>query len=137
MSRQTLLSSLLVFGALTAIAGSPAIAQEQQLVPVQDTAVRYNPIPGLFNRAFYNETGRYYDMATISGQLNTLFGWRTFPEGSYMDNMMNREGKLVETLFYDVMQAQQAGPLIRTADLENPFDTSLLENPSYLSPGSF
>ncbi|MEG3436177.1 hypothetical protein V0288_03520 [Pannus brasiliensis CCIBt3594] len=137
MSRTALLSSLLVFGALMANAEAPAIAQERQLVPVTDTTVRFNPIPGLFNRAFYNETGRFYDMATISGQLNTLFGWRTFPEGSYMDNMIDREGKLVETLYYEVMQAQQAGRLVRTADLENPFDTSLLENPSYLSPGSF
>jgi len=35
------------------------------------------------------------------------------------------------------MQQQQSGPLIRTQDLLNPFDTSLQENPSYLSPGGF
>ncbi len=39
------------------------------------------------------------------------------------------------TLYYDVMQQQQSGPLIRTQDLPNPFDTSLQENPSYLSLG--
>ncbi len=53
------------------------------------------------------------------------------------NNMITRDAKLTETLYYDVMQQQQSGPLIRTQDLPNPFDTSLQENPSYLSPGGF
>lgn len=115
----------------------PVKTQQLQLVPSPDTAVGFNNIPGLFNRAVNNNTGRFYDYTNILGQLNTLFGWRTFPQGSYFDNMITRDAKLTETLYYDVMQQQQSGPLIRTQDLPNPFDTSLQENPSYLSPGGF
>lgn len=151
---KSLLPSLLVLGAIVAIADGPAFAQkvqpttsgssvqkpvteELELVPTPDTTVIYSNIPALFNRALYNETGRFYDYTTILGQLNTMFGWRTGPEGSYFDNMIVRDAKLTETLYYGVMQAQQAGPLMRSADLPNPFDTSLQENPSYLSPGGF
>jgi hypothetical protein len=146
MSYKPLLSSFVIVAALgTGVLGaSSAIAQSSptapanvELVPSPDTAVNFNNIPGLFNRAINNETGRFYDHTTILGQLNTMFGWRTFPEGSFFDNMITRDAKLTETLYYQIMQAQQAGPLIRTADLPNPFDTSLQENPSYLSPGSF
>jgi hypothetical protein len=150
MRAKFLLASLLSFGAalwlssLNAIAqNSPATTpapvktQQLQIVPSPDTAVGFNNIPGLFNRAVYNNTGRFYDYTNILGQLNSLFGWRTFPEGSYFDNMITRDAKLTETLYYDVMQQQQSGPLIRTQDLPNPYDTSLQENPSYLSPGGF
>jgi hypothetical protein len=156
MSRQLLLSSLLLVSTLVTVAPPKAIAQPDEpvpspntvatpkappqpvdLVPSPDTAVNFSNIPGLFNRAVNTNTGRFYDYTSILGQLNTLFGWRTFPEGSYFDNMITRDAKVTETLYYSVMQAQQAGPLIRTADLPNPFDTSLMENPSYLSPGGF
>ncbi len=55
----------------------------------------------------------------------------------YLGVLPKPYGQLTETLYYDVMQQQQSGPLIRTQDLPNPFDTSLQENPSYLSPGGF
>jgi hypothetical protein len=150
MRAKFLLPSLLSFGAILWLSSLNAIAQNSptttpapvktqqlQLVPSPDTAVRFNNIPGLFNRAVNNNTGRFYDYTNILGQLNSLFGWRTFPEGSYFDNMITRDAKLTETLYYDVMQQQQSGPLIRTQDLPNPYDTSLQENPSYLSPGGF
>ncbi|MCA2691370.1 MULTISPECIES: porin [unclassified Microcystis] len=116
---------------------APVKTQQLQLVPSPDTAVGFNNIPGLFNRAVNNNTGRFYDYTSILGQFNSREGWRTFMQGSYFDNMITRDAKLVETLYYDVMQQQQSGPLIRTQDLPNPFDTSLQENPSYLSPGGF
>jgi hypothetical protein len=150
MRAKFLLPSLLSFGAVLWLSSPNAIAQNSpattpapvktqqlQIVPSPDTAVGFNNIPGLFNRAINNNTGRFYDYTNILGQLNSLFGWRTFPEGSYFDNMITRDAKLTETLYYDVMQQQQSGPLIRTQDLPNPYDTSLQENPSYLSPGGF
>ena len=121
----------------TATTPAPVKTQQLQLVPSPDTAVGFNNIPGLFNRAVNNNTGRFYDYTNILGQFNSLFGWRTFPQGSYFDNLITRYAKLTETLYYDVMQQQQSGPLIGTQDLPNPFDTSLQENPSYLSPGGF
>ncbi len=130
-------SSIAIAQRSPATTPAPVKIQQLQLVPSPDTAVGFNNIPGLFNRAVNNNTGRFYDYTNILGQFNSLFGWRTFPQGSYFDNMITRDAKLTETLYYDVMQQQQSGPLIRTRDLPNPFDTSLQENPSYLSPGGF
>jgi len=150
MRAQFLLPSLFCLTGLVWLSSSNAIAQNSpatnpapvkiqqlQLVPSPDTTVGFNNIPGLFNRAVNNNTGRFYDYTSISGQFNSREGWRTFLQGSYFDNMITRDAKLIETLYYDVMQQQQSGPLIRTQDLPNPFDTSLQENPSYLSPGGF
>jgi hypothetical protein len=92
-------------------------------------------IPELFNRAFNNNTGRFFEMSDLSGQANNIFGWRTFPMGSFVDNMISRDALVVNTIYTDVMQQQTSGPLVRTRNLENPFSTSISENPDYLSPG--
>lgn len=85
----------------------------------------------MFTRAFFNDTGTYHDLTSISGQANLIFGWRRAP-GSFMDNMIARDGKLVNTIYDDAIRQQTQGIPLRTPDLPNPFDTSILENPSYL-----
>jgi hypothetical protein len=88
------------------------------------------PLPSAINRAFYNDTGRFYDIWNISGQANQIFGWRDFP-GSFFDNQIANDGLTVNTIFEDALKQQQAGPRIVTRDIANPFDTSLRDNPSY------
>lgn len=90
-----------------------------------------NNLSTLFNRAFYHNTGTFHDITSISGQINTIFGARTFP-GSFLDNQIARDGKLVETLYYYFHQQEFSKPKIRTQDLANPFDSSLQQDPSYL-----
>lgn len=85
----------------------------------------------VFNRAFYNDTGRFYDITNISGQANKIFGWRTFP-GSFFDNQIANDSATFEAVYQDALNQQTTGQNIRTRDLANPFNTSLLENPSYL-----
>lgn len=85
----------------------------------------------LFNRAFYHNTGTFHDITGISGQINNIFGARTFP-GSFLDNQIARDGKLVGTLYY-YFQAQEFNkPTIRTQDAPNPFNRSIQDDPSYL-----
>ncbi|BFM39714.1 probable porin; major outer membrane protein [Synechocystis sp. LKSZ1] len=91
-------------------------------------------IPDVMNRAFYNSTGRYYDITSISGQANKIFGWRTFP-GSFFDNQIASDAETVEAVYNEVMRQQQEGTDIRTRDLPNPFNTSLQGNPGYLRLG--
>jgi hypothetical protein len=85
----------------------------------------------VFNRAFYNETERFYDGTNISGQANKIFGWRTFP-GSFFDNQIANDAATFEAIYHDALAQQTTGQNIRTRDLANPFNTSLIENPSYL-----
>ncbi|WP_124970762.1 iron uptake porin [Aphanothece sacrum] len=92
----------------------------------------------VFNRAFYNETGRFYESTDISGQMNNIFGWRT-SSGSYFDNQIASDGETFETIYHDALRQQTAGPRIRTPDISNPFNTSLTANPEYIrtqTPGA-
>jgi hypothetical protein len=84
-----------------------------------------------FSRAFYNDTGRFYEQTGISGQLNKIFGWRSFP-GSFNDNQIANDGLTVETIYYDALRQQNSGPRMMSRDLPNPFDSSLTTNPDYL-----
>jgi hypothetical protein len=90
-------------------------------------------IPEAFNQAFNNESGGFFNIVNLGGQLNTIFGWKSFPMGSYRENQVTQEGEIVSTVLQDVLK-QQAGsyPVMRTRDLNNPYNTSLIQNPSYL-----
>lgn len=89
----------------------------------------------VFTRGFYNETGRLYDITDMSGQANKMFGWRTFP-GSFFDNQIKNDGLTFETIYHDAMRQQAGGRVVRTQDLNNPFTTSLQQNPGYLRMSS-
>lgn len=91
-----------------------------------------NNLSELFNRAFHHNTGRFFEINDILGQVNNIFGARTFP-GSFLDNQIARDGELVETLFYYFLNEEMAKPSIRTQDLPSPFTTSIQEDPSYLN----
>ncbi|PSF32662.1 hypothetical protein C7H19_21285 [Aphanothece hegewaldii CCALA 016] len=96
-----------------------------------DGGLNNNNLSLLFNRAFYHNTGRFYEITNISGQANNIFGARTFP-GSFLDNQIAKDAKLVETLFYFFLHEEMRKPTIKTKDLPNPYDSSIQEDPSYL-----
>ncbi len=83
------------------------------------------------DRAFYNESLRFYDNTDISGQLNKIFGWRYAP-GSFFDNNIANDAKTLEAVIWDGLRQQTAGPRIRTPDIANPFNSSLTGNPDYI-----
>ncbi|MGK7873553.1 MAG: hypothetical protein AB4426_09655 [Xenococcaceae cyanobacterium] len=92
-------------------------------------------IPDAMERAFFYESGTSLENYTIGSQLNLIFGWMTFPEGSYPENQITRDAGRFHTIYRDAMiQQGTSDPMIRTRDLRNPFDTSLRQNPSYISP---
>jgi hypothetical protein len=90
-------------------------------------------IASTFNRAFYHNTGTFSDLYGLSGQFNGFLGWRTFP-GSFVENLISRDSQLLQAVYQDVLDQTTASPRLRTQDLTNPFNTSLNENPDYLSP---
>ena len=93
------------------------------------------PLPTVFNRAFYNDTGRFYDITDLSGQANKIFGWRSWT-GSYFDNQIANDGQTFEAVYDDALRQQTAGTRIRTRELSNPFNRTLQDNPSYLRLGN-
>lgn len=130
--------------AITAIVGFalgislPAVADDVDTTNNLDaTPEASNPIETpetlseVFNRAFFENTGNYYDAVGIGTQINTILGFKTFP-GSYPETEVARDAELLTLLYQSALEQQVAsGPPLRTPDLSNPFDTSLLLNPSY------
>ena len=87
-----------------------------------------------FNRAFFHNGESTLESWGVLGQLNFIFGWYEF-EGSYLENQLYRDAELLNIVHQDAMKQQnQSNPIIRTRDLNNPFDTSVQENPDYISP---
>ena len=81
--------------------------------------VRFGQIPYEFEQTMYSHRHDYYGNRTFSRQLKWIFG--PFPE-----NGIARDGKDVHKLYLDTMNQQMnAGPIIRTVDLQNPFQYSL------------
>jgi hypothetical protein len=82
-----------------------------------------------FLRAYYRYDGNYFSNRGVLGQLNWLLG-------PFIENEITGDGRAVNRIYRDALRQQTANdPTIRTPDLENPYNTSLLLIPS-LTPAS-
>ncbi len=82
----------------------------------------------VFEKAFFDRSGDFFQNDRIFSQLNTILGFNRFPE-----KQITLDGKSVHMLYRDKMQTQAgSGTPIRTRDLINPYTTSLQENPEYI-----
>lgn len=76
-----------------------------------------------FQEAFYTRGGNFFENREFPRSLTWFAG--PFPE-----NDITADAEAVHELYLDALEQQNsAGPVIRTADLENPFSTSLLTLP--------
>ncbi|MEY2984166.1 MAG: hypothetical protein RLZZ568_783 [Cyanobacteriota bacterium] len=112
-----------------------AAKQQLEIVSPPPPPPPANRLETVFNRAFYHTTGRFYDLTSVSGQANKIFGWRSWP-GSYMDNMIAEDAAVVEAIYNDALEQQTQGTVIQTQDLPEPFNESLLDQPSYVRFGN-
>ena len=117
--------------ALATIAGIGAIGHDQQPASAQLTddealtssaeerRIRLLEIPDAFERAFFEHDPNYYD----NQDLERRFGWFTT---NFTENEIENDGDLVDTVYQDLIRQQALdSPPIRTADLANPFNSSL------------
>ena len=80
-----------------------------------------------FEDAYFTRGKNAFSQSSIFGQINTIAGFTGFPE-----QHISTDGKAVDELYHQSLEMQAAsGEPIVTRDLENPYDTSLRENPSY------
>ncbi|MFN6571307.1 hypothetical protein A6770_24625 [Nostoc minutum NIES-26] len=117
------LSGLLVLLA-TAIA-FPSIAFAQTETP------NYETTNDVFERAYFRHDRNFYENnSSVKRQLDSFLGSGSVFRNSFPENEIARDAELVNTLYRDVL-TQQVGndPYIRTPDLPNPYDTSLLMSP--------
>ena len=123
----TKLMPILVATMAASLFAQRASAQDQSEPPITVTDA--------FERALYNKSGNLYDNASIWRQFNLIFGVGSFPTGSFPDNEDRRDGENLEELYQELMHQQvSSDPIIRTRDLKNPYSSSVLTNPEYISP---
>lgn len=83
-----------------------------------------------FNRAFFKNDPEFFQNRSIKRQLDFLLGPGSLSRDSFPENEIMRDGKLIDILYQDVLNQQaNSDPLIRTRDLPNPYETSILTSP--------
>ncbi|RCJ25053.1 hypothetical protein A6S26_17835 [Nostoc sp. ATCC 43529] len=102
----------------------PSVVAAQTETPKSETT------SDVFERAFFRHDRNFYENGSLKRQLDSFFGAGASFGGSFPENEIARDAQLVNTLYHDVL-TQQAGndPYIRTPDLPNPYDTSLMMSP--------
>lgn len=115
--RKSCLGALCVWSAVTLLMPTEAIAQSNP------DSRRVHSIPDTFESSFFGLRGRYGFRTSVFGE----FVQRFF---LYPDNAIVGDSNRVADLYREVMDVQtMSDPFIRTPDLENPFNRSLLTDP--------
>ena len=90
-------------------------------------------LPETLVRALNHESGHFFRNNSIRSQAELIFGFGDLGQASFPEKEIARDAELVEILYKDSLEQQvSSDPVLRTRDLDNPFDSSLLNNPSYL-----
>lgn len=80
-------------------------------------------IPQAFENAYFRHSGNFYRSRQVPQNLTWIVG--PFPE-----NEIAGDGRAINNLYRDALAQQTSdGPLIRTLDAENPYQSSLLTAP--------
>ena len=109
----TKLSKILVIATIASLFAIEAKAEE--------------PLHEAFKDAYYTKGKNAFQQSSIFGQINTIAGFTGFPE-----QHISTDGKAIDKLYLESLNRQaSSGDALVTRDLQNPYDTSLRENPSY------
>ncbi|MCS6942853.1 MAG: hypothetical protein NZ901_10600 [Geminocystis sp.] len=102
--------------------------------PPEESTTNPLSVDQLITKLYNHHSGDFFEQSSIEGQLNNIFGVGAFPEfRGFPEKNTVSDGRLLSVVVRDYFkQLQDNGPIIRTPDLANPFNTSLLENPEYL-----
>jgi len=84
----------------------------------------------VFDRAFFKNDRNFYGNNTFRRQIDWLVGSGSLFRNSFPESEIARDAELVNVVYRDVLN-QQVGndPYIRTPDLPNPYNTSLMMSP--------
>jgi hypothetical protein len=114
-------SSLFV---LFAIACFPKLAVAETNIPNYETASE------VAERAFFKNDPNFYRNNSFKRELDWILGSGSIFRNSFPENEIARDAELVNTVYRDLMTQQSTNdPYIRTPDLPNPYNTSLMMSP--------
>ncbi|MBN3951662.1 MAG: hypothetical protein HWQ38_36460 [Nostoc sp. NMS7] len=102
----------------------PSVASAQIQTP------NYETTNDVFERAFFSHDRNFYENGSLKRQLDSFLGIGSSFGGSFPENEIAHDAELLNTLYRDVLTQQVSNdPYIRTPDLPNPYDTSLMMSP--------
>lgn len=120
--RIKILAGLLTIAIFPTVAATGAMAQEGEDEPER---IDVQTINDRYLDAFYNRSGTFFENRVPQRSITWFLG--PFPE-----NDIWRDGQSVHRVYRDTLfQQTQSDPYIRTADLVNPYDSSLLLSTPY------
>lgn len=111
-----------------ALIGSSLPAMAQQTNP---RPVTLRTWPEAFDRGItFSSQDTFSTTFTIGRQIDFLFGPLGFPEVE-----INRDASIVDGIYKDLMMQQYSnGPILRTPDLPNPYNSSIRTQPALTNP---
>ncbi|MFM2061980.1 MAG: hypothetical protein RLZZ507_1650 [Cyanobacteriota bacterium] len=98
----------------------------------QTETAGYESTNNVFDRAYFRYDRTYYENSSLKRQIDAFFGPGATFGTTFPDNEIAKDGELVNTLYHDVLfQQAQNDPYLRTPDLPNPYNSSLLMSPQH------
>lgn len=119
-------------GVLVLLAAATGFSSAATAEPALSTQLGgYETTAERFNRAFFKNDLDFYRNRSIGRQLDLILGPGSLIRNSFPENEIRRDAELVNILYRDTLQQQVSrDPIIRTPDLPNPYETSVLQSPS-------
>ncbi len=98
----------------------------------QTRTPNYETPDDVFNRAYFKNDPNFYSNQSYKRQINLIFGPGSLLQNSFPENEIARDAELVNIVYRDVLYQQTSSdPYIRTPDLPNPYNSSLLSSPRF------
>lgn len=110
----------------TVCLGSTATAQTS---PTNQYS-QYETLADRFEQVFYTNDQVFAENRSFLRQLDYLIGIGSL-NNSFIENEITADTKAVNILYRDAILKQgSSDPVVRTRDLPNPYETSILQSPS-------
>ena len=127
--RLTKLLSAFVLTTASSLLASAAMAEPDSS---RYEPIRLIPLDEAFNRAFFRDSGNFYQNRTLQGQFEYMFGPGVPGRAGFPDLKIERDAERVNKLYmYALDQQASSDPILRTPDLPNPFNTTLRQLPQF------
>jgi len=82
-----------------------------------------------FQEIFYSNDKPFFENRSVIRQLDTIFGFGSF-KNSFVENEIHADTQAIQEFYVEALANQVASdPIVRTRDLPNPYETSILQSP--------
>lgn len=119
------LTGVLVFVA-AAIVPLAALAQPTSITQLNASETVADKI----TRAYFTNDPDFFHNRSFGRQLDFILGLGSPPGDAFPENEITQDGKMIDVVYQDALKQQVSNdPVVRTRDLPNPYQTSILTSP--------